>query len=675
MSTRRIDRDVVNGPENDKEAPQAVSRAITVSDVKSDSFTISWQKATDNFTDSKLIKYKVYYADYDDKDDDWHLATQQRDIDTYTFMGLKQSTKYIFYVEALDQVGNVLTYPQDDGCMMQETVEQLISRPTENTVTRPQTSNTVTRPQSSNTVTRPTNSNTLTEEETAEVLDESRRKSIREYLNLLKQNESLDSINLTARQPAADNYILLSKFQALELQNKEYSIGKTQSDFMPIDMDDIYPGRIVFANSDMVKGKPSDAIDKSLGAGKVTVSINFMGGNGDSLTEHNVDATKEGIKGAISRILQRAFNSGSLPPADVDSDTVTSNSKEKISVDAGCSVDYLGANCKVDITTTKNQETFYQVEYFKQGFYTVSVSPEGYDPVNYFGKKVTSSYLSGITKERRRNVFYPLAVITSVTYGRLGYNTKTFEAWSFNLKADESGGYKKVFTATSKQDILQSSASAHHYARVWGGSASTAGSAIAAGIGTESGGKDEDRRIDAAFTKEMAKNMEVGFKNQGVPISYKVAFLASDKPIAAFLTGKYVESEYVPLVNRLHLKLKNDAYVLSGTYCVKIYVLYDYIKLDANGRKVDEGFRQWTYEWNSKSTKETTIDLGDYCFIKDNEVKIVLYRRRTAINDYAKSSEGFMNVAGGNLNIKIVGSCNDEVRPGGDMSAGYAQYK
>ena len=667
MTTRRIDRDVVNGPENDKEAPQAVSMAITVSDVKHDCFTISWKKATDNVTDSKLIKYKVYYANFDDKDDDWHLATQRMDIDTFTFTGLKQSTKYVFYVEALDQAGNVLTYPKDYGCQVQETAEPLI--------TRPETGNTVTRPRTSDTVTRPTNSRTLTEEERLELMDDSRRKEISDFLKRLKEFERLDSINMTPRQTVADNYILLSKTQALALQNKEYNIGQDQKEFMPIDMDDIYPGRIIYANADMVIGKPSDAIDKTLGSGKVTVSINFMGGNGDSLFEHNVVASEEGIKGAISRILQRAFNSGSLPPANADTDTIVSNSKEKISVDAGCSVDYLGANCKVDITTTKNQETFYQVEYFKQGFYTVSVTPEGYDPVNYFGKKVTADYLVGITKVRRRDLYKPLAVITSVTYGRVGYNTKTFEAWSFNLKADESGGYKKVFTAMSKQDIERSSASAHHYARVWGGSASTAGSAISAGISTESGGKDEDRRIDAAFTKEMSKNMEVSFKNQGIPISYKVTFLSSAEPLAAFLTGKFVESEYVPLVNRLHLKLKNDATILLGSKCIKIYVLYDYIKLDANGRKVDEGFKQWTYEWRDNSTKETTIELDDYCFIKDNEVKIVLQRRRTAVNDYAFSSQGYMNVAGGDLNIKIVGSCNGEVRPGGDMSAGYAQYK
>ena len=93
----------------DKEAPKASSRALTVTNVRHDRFTLSWKAATDNETPASQIRYQVFLHE----NGYWLQKQDARGITSYTLTGLNPDTVYYVIVKATDAVGNVLNYPND----------------------------------------------------------------------------------------------------------------------------------------------------------------------------------------------------------------------------------------------------------------------------------------------------------------------------------------------------------------------------------------------------------------------------------------------------------------------------------------------------------------------------------------------------------------------------------
>lgn len=91
------------------------SRALTVSNQTASSFTISWERAADNETSARNIRYVVMIKEAGNSSDPWHKMADEKGITTYTFTGLKPETTYAYYVKAYDEAGNVLQYPVDNG--------------------------------------------------------------------------------------------------------------------------------------------------------------------------------------------------------------------------------------------------------------------------------------------------------------------------------------------------------------------------------------------------------------------------------------------------------------------------------------------------------------------------------------------------------------------------------
>ena len=620
----------------DNQPPTVKSRAIKVTNITSTGFTISWEMAQDNVTAVNNILYQVALKESKNPQDPWRIVKAARGISSHSFQGLKPNKTYAFYVEAMDAKGNVLHYPVDNGCM------------------------------TATTASKPTGGGSGG---TGSTSDEQRRQQIRDYFKTQKGYDTIADVMVSTMPPKKD-YIISGR-QAMKLINEEYNIYNQRDDFMPINEAGIYPGRLVYADKNLVNGKPSDInFYVANQTGKVTVTVNFLASN-VSLSEKGVTASYSDVQNAISRILTRALASGALPPTRVESTTTTSNSKEKIAIDAGCSVDYMGAKCNIDTTTTKNQESFYQMESFKQGFYQVSVEAEDRDSVNYLGTGVT---LEAVKNARSHG---PLAIIKSVTYGRVGYNIKKYDASSFTFKGSESGSYQTYVEVSSKQDIEKNSSSSTHFARIWGGNATTAGKALLAGRSTKNN-QSESEKIDKDFTTEMTGNMEVNMKNQGVPISFTVEYLASGREVGAYLTGKYLESKYVPLVNRLSFTIEQNASVLKGTNSVELTMNYSYIKLDSNGNKMGEGTGKWESQWSNNSRKTDVIQLPERCYFKNNELLLTLKSRRAAsagLNKWKLGSSGYINVTGGKLKISIEGSYYSySLHLGKDAKDGYAQF-
>ena len=105
----------------DKEAPTVDNKHITVTGTTRDSISIQWEAAADNVTSKANIRYEVWFKLSDTPSDPWHCVYEKNGITSYTFKGLKEGTKYSFFVRAFDDSGNSLQYPLSNGCMTART--------------------------------------------------------------------------------------------------------------------------------------------------------------------------------------------------------------------------------------------------------------------------------------------------------------------------------------------------------------------------------------------------------------------------------------------------------------------------------------------------------------------------------------------------------------------------
>jgi hypothetical protein len=102
--------------------PTVSSNSIRVTAVSYDSISIAWEPATDNDTEQEKIRYKVWLRPHGASSDAWKTVAEKPNLSSFTFTGLNLDTRYDFYVEAFDEAGNVLRYPNLKGFMTAETL-------------------------------------------------------------------------------------------------------------------------------------------------------------------------------------------------------------------------------------------------------------------------------------------------------------------------------------------------------------------------------------------------------------------------------------------------------------------------------------------------------------------------------------------------------------------------
>ena len=92
----------------DNQAPTVSNSSISISNVTPNSFRASWILAQDNDTGPRSIRYQVYLY----IGGKWVLQKEDHGISSYNFTGLAPDTQYYVYVNALDDAGNSLKYPE-----------------------------------------------------------------------------------------------------------------------------------------------------------------------------------------------------------------------------------------------------------------------------------------------------------------------------------------------------------------------------------------------------------------------------------------------------------------------------------------------------------------------------------------------------------------------------------
>jgi len=493
--------------------------------------------------------------------------------------------------------------------------------------------------------------------------DEKRRQAIRECLLDLVSKDNIAATTISA--PKLPAYLIKDDNTALRQFTKKCQINSKADNFAPIFETTVYPGCVVYANQKLLDGYPQEVdFAKAKQLGKVTVFMNFY--TGTELSEHNVPADAPSVRKAIGRLLETGLKNGAIPPAQVSEVRNTYSNIQKMAIDMDVSADFLNVKCKVDTSITSNSSKIYQMDSFTQAFYTVMVQPEDKDKSNYFGANVTAEDIRKAAKKA------PLAVITSVTYGRRGFYKKEYDSDEFKFTGSESISYKEKNSISSTQDITRTSTATNQLGMIYGGNANTAGEAL----------NPDD------FNAKMKTKMVVSKSNQGIPINYTVQYLASGDYCKSIVAGEYNEISYTPAINSINYRVEQSASVLRGTntVCLKLFGTVEKIDKDGNviGTREVALLGDGGYDWSDNATHSFKYNLGQNEYFKDNKLKAVLKSRKSAVSSWNTKAEGMIDItsaANGMVNIKITGSyrnsldlSNDEIKKNGEVIGHYLGF-
>ena len=137
---------------------------------------------------------------------------------------MKANTTYAFYVKAYDEAGNKLQYPIDNGSMTAKTEAQGSSSTGSSSSGSSQTND--------------------------------RKQAIRDHFKAIQSKDTIKDVSASSIAKPIKEY-LVSGAQAMQLFNKECDISNPRDKFMPVNETDIFPGRLIYANTDLVNGKAS----------------------------------------------------------------------------------------------------------------------------------------------------------------------------------------------------------------------------------------------------------------------------------------------------------------------------------------------------------------------------------------------------------------------------------
>lgn len=482
-----------------------------------------------------------------------------------------------------------------------------------------------------------------------------REEQVNKFLAGLAASENVSALT---RTPLGDEdmpgIIVNGNGEAFILTQRTVDIKDAGDSEIPTADENIFPGAIVYADNNLADGHPTLV---GLSYGTVDLTISFD--TGGQTTIRDVPNDKGTINDTRYEFLRGLKDSYAAPvTASVSEDSYTSTSK--ICYTLGVDANYLKNSVKVNTSTTNEESKIVKIADFTQKFYTISISP--YDDQNlykYFGN-VTVSQLAEKLNGR------PIAVISSVTYGRRIYDIQEYYSSDFKFTGDESvdvkvGGFGAK--AKSTQDITQHSEGRNHRLQILGGSQKPAQDVMRGKTALE------------ALAEEGA--LALGPANQGVPLSFTAQFLASRKYLTSQATGSYTETSYVKCPKSVRVKVKNTASTVPDG--IKFRLFYNVIVVTGNARN---GYSYFTIKGNGTGPGEfkdsfdhkysnNTIDeyslphkdvlkgysgiTLDQCYVL-GPVYYTIRSHTAAGQDWKQRSDGWFDISGGSLYVRMYGS-------------------
>ena len=337
--------------------------------------------------------------------------------------------------------------------------------------------------------------------------------------------------------------------------NAEHDESTHEDVFMMPTKTDLYPGALVWADEDLANGNPTPV---GLAAGTVTLILNFD--NGGESTRTGVINDLQHVTQAIREMLRQ--NSGNYtPPMNTSLKMRTYSSASKMAFDLNVSANFLTSAAKVNLSTTSSESHLTEVADYTEGYYTVTAQIES-DKSKHFGENVRWSAVEKLIEQNG-----PIAMITSVTYGRRAYRFKEYKTSDFSFKGSQSGKGGGI-KAEVGEEITKSSSTTNEWMYIKGGGASLA----------------KDIYKGEVAIREAISNAvgtAIGPNNQGVPLTYETRFLASGRSCTIKSTTDYKETRYIKCPKTVAITVKNRAYEPAGEN-IKIKFMYNVICVTGN---------------------------------------------------------------------------------------------
>lgn len=445
--------------------------------------------------------------------------------------------------------------------------------------------------------------------------------------------------------------------EAFELRKRDIDVKATPGpDMFATDATTIFPGAVVFADTDLADGRPTLV---GLPAGTADIFVEFN--TGSTVPSEQITLTSKEVSNYIYRVLRDA-NNLYAPPVNLNVQTKYCSSTSEVAYAIGCDAKYLTNKVKVDTKTTKNETKIISVQDFTQKYFTVSVTPHSSKELyKYFGN-VTKAEFSNRVGNRA------IAVINSVTYGRRAYAFQSYSTSDMTFTGTESakvnaGGVS--VNASSAQNIAKRSKTDDNFVFILGGSIKPAQKVL------------KGTPIREAFS-ESEEDLKIGPSNQGVPIAFTARFLATGRQATAMATGKTTEVSYVKMPKRVDWEVKNNADVAGK--CVKFKDMYNVAVVKFNSAKNEYyiakihqgsgnygdsryvGYNEIQYGSKGSTSRRHAPEESDMKKIGVNMDEAYIYgpvfytvRSRTAEGqNWSESDQGYFDVSSCNGSARIV---------------------
>lgn len=483
----------------------------------------------------------------------------------------------------------------------------------------------------------------------------SRSQRINEGLREIKHN-AYDLLNSNMYD---DDYSYPEAIEDVSDRDFAYILDKRESSFSEKEIyvrgsgyENIYPGAILFVDSDITSGSPNPLgrIPRS----KISIYGDFLAGGDPS--QSNIDPNNSDVRMAINNIMHTLLSDSRYDaPGAQRPRTKIHTSQKSLMMDLGVDSSFAGCNVNVRASATSSEQSFIQATTLDQDYFTIRLKDDWHqDPASLFADSVTWDDLSRELNGKA------IAIVTSVTYGRTFSYMKEYSARQFTFDSSQKvSGYGQ--SASASQSVAESSSYTNDEIFNLGGTSLTI-SALR--------GKNTQQELEEA----MADNMRFSHANQGVVTKYTLQLITGPAPgrfVRPLYSGKQYQIGYTKCPRRLFAHI-DVSRVHIGPGKVKVQLDVDCFRITEDGeidifKSVDGGSSErdqdpWYYTFsNSRNREYGNLDSGEYIY-KNPLLRI---RSKRGGGSYTADDERRLTareMETGALNISLSGSVYDSVK-------------
>lgn len=456
-----------------------------------------------------------------------------------------------------------------------------------------------------------------------------------------------------------DNYSYPEAIEDASDRDFAYILDKRESSFSEKEIyvrgsgyENIYPGAILFVDSDITSGSPNPLgrIPRS----KISIYGDFLAGGNPS--QSDIDPNNSDVRMAINNIMHTLLSDSRYDaPGAQRPRTKIHTSQKSLMMDLGVDSSFAGCNVNVRASTTSSEQSFVQATTLDQDYFTIRLKDDWHqDPASLFADEVTWDDLSNELNGKA------IAIVTSVTYGRTFSYMKEYSARQFTFDSSQKvSGYGQ--SADASQSLAESSSYTNDEIFNLGGTSLTI-SALR--------GKSTQQELEEA----MADNMRFSHANQGVITKYTLQLITGPTPgtvVRPLYSGTQYQIGYTKCPRRLFAHI-DVSRVHIGPGKVKVQLDVDCFRITEDGeidifKSVDGGSSErdqdpWYYTFsNSRNREYGNLDSGEYIY-KNPLLRI---RSKRGGGSYTADDERRLTareMETGALNISLSGSVYDSVK-------------